>query len=162
MRTDKDINKTLTQEPLFTQVTVVEELQFGVGFETLPEDLYSLGYTCLLTPASTEHQLIGPLKDSVLASFHGMCALNHWQLEFIAVEPTYVQWAVYVQSAIPMERIMQIARKETSRALFSELTNDAELGRDFWAFGHLVVVGIHPHLPKTIEHFLKLIRRQVV
>ena len=151
----------LTQT-LFPFGVIEEETTPEVKLEPLGDDAYQLSFTCVLIPRMPAHKLSGDIKNNLINWMGNLCLSFGWRGEFIIVEEEYLQWCVYVSPATPPWKIVNTAREHTSRLIFENYPRfkRQNLGKDFWATGHLVVTGMLPLAPQIVQDFINLVRRQ--
>jgi REP element-mobilizing transposase RayT len=158
-------NDLKTNEP-FSLVQTKEEdrydLDQGVTLEPMRSDSYDLSYTCLLIPRFPSHQLKGDLVDFLSQWLQQICLSYGWRLEFTTINPDYFQWGFHVNVSVTPARFIHTIRSETSKFILSNFGRIAKdnLSNDFWAPGHLVVLGIRPHPDEMIVQYIRLTRRQ--
>lgn len=127
----------------------------GVTFETIQRDGYNLTYTCFLLPSDPVCELTGDLPDQLAEWLQEICLLNNWKLEFVSINPQYLQWVVSVSPAVATGQIMQQVRTQTTQRITTSL------GVDFWAPGYLTLQGAHLHAGPLIEHYMQLMRKSL-
>ena len=133
-----------------------------VKLEPIHSESYDLSYTCLLIPRFPSHQLRGDLADYLSQWLQQICISYGWRLEFTTVNPDYFQWGLKVNASITPHQFIHTIRSETSKFILSNFGRIAKenLSNDFWAPGHLVVLGIRPHPNEMIAQYIQLMRRQ--
>ena len=133
-----------------------------VILEPIHSESYDLSYTCLLIPRFPAHQLKGDLVEYLSQWLQQICISYGWRLEFTTVNPEYFQWGVRVNASAAPSQFMHTIRNETSKFILSNFGRIAQenLSNDFWAPGHLVVLGIRPHPNEMIVQYIRLMRRQ--
>lgn len=133
-----------------------------VILEPIQSESYDLSYTCLLIPRFPSHQLKGDLANYLSQWLQQICISYGWRLEFTTANPDYFQWGLHVNVSVPPSHFMQTIRSETSKFILSNFGRIAQenLSNDFWAPGHMVVLGILPHPYEMIEKYIRLTRRQ--
>lgn len=165
MDSSEQVEVKTTQTFSFFQTNEnIEEtaLKEGVLLEPVYPESYDLSYTCLLIPRFPAHQLKGDLADFLPQWLQQVCISFGWRLEFINVDPEYLQWSISVLPATPPGRFMQQIRYQTSEMIlanFGRIKQDV-LSNDFWAPGYLVVLGTRPHPKEMVEQYIRLTRRQ--
>jgi REP element-mobilizing transposase RayT len=139
----------------------VSDLNDEVVFEPVKSESYELSYSCLLIPRFPSHQLKGDLANYLPQWLQQICISYGWRLEFISAEYDYFQWALRVNVSVPPIQFMQAIRYETSKFILSNFGHIAKenLSNDFWAPGHLVVLGTRPHPKEMIAQYIRLTRR---
>jgi REP element-mobilizing transposase RayT len=131
--------------------------------EPVHSESYDLSYTCLLIPRFPSHQIKGDLAHYLSQIWlQQICISYSWRLEFATANPDYLQWGMRVNASVTSTHFMQTIRSETSRLILENFGRIARenLSADFWAPGHLVVLGIRPHPYEMIEKYIRLTRRQ--
>lgn len=134
----------------------------GVLLELIHPESYDLSYTCLLIPRFPAHQLKGDLANYLPQWLQQVCISFGWRLEFVTVDPNFLQWSISVLPATPPGRFMQQIRYDTSALILSNFgrIKQENLSNDFWAPGYLVVLGTRPHPKEMVEQYIRLTRRQ--
>jgi REP element-mobilizing transposase RayT len=140
----------------------VSDSNQDVILEPIHSESYDLSYTCLLIPRFPSHQIKGDLAAYLPQWLQQICISYSWQLEFTSPQQDFFQWALRVNASVPPVQFMQAIRYETSKFILSNFGHIARenLSNDFWAPGHLVVLGIRPHPKEMIEQYIRLTRRQ--
>jgi REP element-mobilizing transposase RayT len=149
--------------PLFqTKEEGKPDLQPDVVFEMVHSECYELSFTCLLIPRFPSHQLKGDLANYLPDWLQQICVSFSWPIEFTTVDPGYFQWGLRANASTAPTHIMQTIRSETSKMVLSTFGKIARenLSDDFWAPGHLVVLGIRPHSDDMITQYIRMIRKQ--
>jgi len=139
-----------------------EDLQEnGVILEPVSPHPYELTYACLLIPRFSTHFLKGDLVKDLQGWMVQVCISFNWRLEALEIQPEYMQWLLSVPAAIPPAHFIRIIRTYTSRGLLSEYPRfkRENFSADFWAPGHLVIVGSRPHTQQMISEFIRLTRQ---
>lgn len=131
-------------------------------FEPVSDQPYNLSYACLLIPRFISHRMEGDIVEYLHMWMEQICISYSWQLEFIDVQPEHLQWILNVPAAIAPAHFMRLTRELTSNRIFVNFPKfkKQNLGKDFWAPGHLVIVGKQPHSPEMIQEFIRLTRQQ--
>lgn len=147
---------------LQTHQNITTSSNDDVLLEPVYPDSYDLSYTCLLIPRFPSHQLKGDLADYLPQWLQQICISYGWRLEFITVNPDYLQWALWVAPSTPPSHFMQQIRFDLSSMIFSNFgrVKKENLSKDFWAPGFLVVLGTRPHPEEMIRQYILLSRRQ--
>jgi len=140
----------------------VSDSNQDILLEPVYPELYSLSYTCLLIPRFPSHLLKGDLAEYLPQWLQQICLSFGWRLEFITVQPDYLQWAILVPPSTPPGRFMQQIRQDTSEMILSNFgqIRRENLSNDFWAPGYLVVLGTRPHPEEMIHQYIRFSRRQ--
>lgn len=155
--------KTNSSSPLYqTKEEDTSDSQQDVILESISSEPYDLSYTCLLLPRFPSHQIKGDLAGYLNQWLQQVCISYGWRLEFITTHPDYLQWGMRVNASITSATFMQIIRNETSKLILSNFGRIAQenLSDDFWAPGHLVVLGIRPHPTQMIDQYIRMTRRR--
>ena len=131
-------------------------------FEPVAKYPYDLSYACLLIPRFATHYLSGDLVNDLNSWLQHACISFGWRLESVNIQPAYLQWILSVPPAVPPAHIVRVIRLHTSRRIFEDFPRfkNENISGDFWAPGHLVIVGRRPHTPEMISEFIRLTRRQ--
>lgn len=134
----------------------------GILFEPVSHQPYDLSYACLLIPRFNNHYLSGDLVDFLYGWIHDACISFSWKLESVDIQAAYLQWLLSVPFAIPPAHFIRVIRQHTSRRIFEEFPRfkKENISDDFWAPGHLVIVGRRLHTPEMITEFIRLTRQQ--
>jgi REP element-mobilizing transposase RayT len=135
-----------------------EKILFGL----IDPDTTDISYTCFLIPCSPFYQLSGDLAKLIPEWLHQICAPYNWEIEFITVDPNYLQWGLRLIRSTQAGQFMQKIRHETSELILStfEHIRDNNLTNNFWASGYLVILGTRPNPKEMIEQYICLSRRQ--
>ena len=138
------------------------ELKTEVTFESVSTDPYELSYACLLIPRFSTHYLIGDLAGSLYDWMRQICISFGWRLDFLSVQPDYLQWIICVPPATSPANFMSIIRQQTSQEILDNFPRikKENRSRDFWAPGYLVIVSTSPHPAKMVKDFIRLTREQ--
>jgi REP element-mobilizing transposase RayT len=148
--------------PLFIQSTDKDGLDSSkdILLEPVQPGSYDLSYTCFLIPRIPSQQLIGDLADNLPQWLKEICTSFDWKLEFVAVNPDYFQWALWVLPTVPTGRIIQQVRSKTSELIFANFgqLKKENLSDDFWATGYLIISGIHPNAKEVVERYIRITR----
>ncbi len=140
----------------------VSESDSHVVFEQVSTNLYEISYACLLIPRFGVHYLIGDLADQLHQWMPQICISFGWRLDFLSVNPEYLQWILYVHPTTPPAHFMRIFRQHTSKLIFENFPRIKRdnLSKDFWAPGYLVIIGARPHPDEMINEYVRLTRQQ--
>lgn len=135
--------------------------QDDVILEPLSPRPYELTYACLIIPRFSTHTLEGDLVKDLQGWMVRVCVSFNWRLEALEIQPGYMQWLLSVPAAVPPVHFMRLIRVHTSRGLLTEYPRfrRENVSTDFWAPGHLVIVGSRPHSPRMISEFIRLTRQ---
>lgn len=137
-------------------------LSENVLLEVVSQDQYALSYTFFIIPELPSFELTGDLVDLLPEWLSDLCAHNGWKLEFVTVNPQYLQWALTVSTSIVVSQVVMHVRTELSKHIL-EKTNvpmDLKDSTDIWAHGYLLLHGLHKNLSEIIEQYIRLIREQ--
>ena len=153
---------TITEQRTNSDTSRRPEQKTEVTFESVSTNPYELSYACLLIPRFSTHYLIGDLADNLHNWMGQICLSFSWRLDFISVQPDYLQWIIRVPPATSPARIVSIVRHQTSKDIFENFPRFKKENRstDFWAHGYLVIVSTSPHPPKMVKEFIRLTRQQ--
>ena len=121
---------------------------------------YLLGYTFFLVPEIPFATLPDSLIELLTECLQNVSQSNGWKLEFVTVDPKYLQW-VSVQPAATTTQIVQLVRSKTTERIISFFNGktDVKSVTDFWMRGYLLLHGSYPHSSEIIERYIRLIRR---
>ena len=130
------------------------------GFETIQDESFRLSYACLIIPCFPSHLLKGDLADYLPGWLHHICHAHTWTMGFHEVMPGYLHWVLTVPASESPKHFMRVLRYKTSKMIFSYFGRIQRecLGQDFWAPGHLIAMGNHPHSEDWIENFIRSAR----
>lgn len=133
-----------------------------VKLEPLHQDLYDSSYSCLMIPRIPSHELTGDMKTALPGWIQQVSASFNWQLEFIVIEPGYLQWGIKVSPNMSPGQFMSVFRKELSSIIVTSFPKfRSEIpDPDFWAPGYLVISGLRQHPQDLIKQFVHFARRQ--
>ena len=163
---DRFEKQELKSRSAFSSFQSKEKASTDSNDDILPGPIYTeshdLSYTCLLIPWLPSHQLEGGLAECLPQWLQQICASYHWQMEFFTVNPDYFQWGLRVIRSTKTDQFMQEIRHGTSELILStfEHIRNENLTHDFWAAGHLVVLGTRPHPEEMISQYIRMTRRQ--
>ena len=154
----------LTASAQRTNIDTVHELELKteVTFESVSKDPYELSYACLLIPRFSTHYLVGDLADNLYEWMRQICISFGWRLDFLSVQPDYLQWIICVPPATSPAHIMNVVRHQTSQEILDNFPRIKKENRskDFWAPGYLMIVSTSPHPAKMVKDFIRLTRQQ--
>ena len=129
--------------------------------EAIDQNPYDLTYTCLLLPRFGTHQLSGDIVDCIQEVIEQLSVSFGWHLDFLQIDPGYLQWAVRVPPSISTTYVIQIFRTHTSVRVFADFPQlKKEQDDDFWAPGYLVFLGARSHPVEIIDRYIRQIRLQ--
>lgn len=130
-------------------------------FEQVEEHIYNLSYACLLIPRFHSHYLAGDLVEYLHVWMQEICVSYDWKLAGLDIQEEYLQWLVDVSVSESPTQIIRTIRQQTSKNIFEEFPKfkKQNVGRDFWAPGHLVVVANQLLSTKTIQDFVRITRQ---
>ena len=133
-----------------------------VTFEPVSANPYELSYACLIIPRFSTHYLVGDLADNLYSWVKEICISFGWRLDFLSVQPDYLQWIICVPPATSPANFMSIIRQQTSQEILDNFPRikKENRSRDFWAPGYLVIVSTSPHPAKMVKDFVRLTREQ--
>lgn len=130
--------------------------------ESVGQTAYELKYACLLIPRFPAHQLVGDLAGYLHQWLQQICVSYGWRLEFIEVNPAYLEYILCVNMSVSPDQFMKIIISQTSKLILSDFGRLRQeiLSNDFWANGYLVVLGEKAIQEEMIGQFIKMCRRQ--
>jgi REP element-mobilizing transposase RayT len=133
-----------------------------VEFNEVTQDPYHLSYACLMLPRFSNHLLVGDIFSYLQVWMQQICISFNWRLDFLDVQPRYLQWVLTVPMTYPPARFVRLIRDFTSSQIFSEFPrfHKENISNDFWAAGELILVGSRPHPEPMIEEFINMTRRR--
>lgn len=131
-------------------------------FEPADDNKYNLSYACLLIPRFDNHYLAGDVVEYLYSWMQQICISYGWKLDCINIQSDYMQWVASVAVTIAPAQIIRAVRQHTSEYIFNDFPKykKQNVGNDFWASAHLVVVGKQLHTLKIIRDFISLTRQQ--
>jgi REP element-mobilizing transposase RayT len=126
------------------------------------DDKYDLSFACLLIPRFETHLLVGDVVESLHEWMQTICISYGWKLKLLNIQPAYMQWVTSVAVTVAPAQIVRITRMQTSRTIFEDYPRfrRLNLGNDFWAPSHLVIVGNQLHSEKIVREYITLTRQQ--
>lgn len=132
------------------------------AFEPVIDASYSLSYVCLLIPRFQSHMLSGDLVQYLYIWMQQISVSYGWKLEFVDVQPQYMQWLITVPVTTPPSQIMRLVRQHTSQKIFEDFPRfkNQNLAKDFWAPGYLMLVGKQLPSSKMIKEFIQTTRQK--
>jgi len=138
------------------------EINSEVAFEPVSRNPYELSYACLLIPRFSTHYLIGDLADNLYDWMKQICVSFGWRLDYLSVQPNYLQWILRVLPTTSPAYFMSVTRRQTSQEILENFPRVKKENRskDFWAPGYLVIVSTSPHPSKMIKDYIQLTRQQ--
>jgi len=133
-----------------------------VLLELVNSDEYVLGHTFFLVPEVPFNKLPDDLVNLLTECLKNECRSNGWKLEFVTVDPKYLQWAVSVQPTVTTMQIVQQVRLKTTEHINSYFDGkiDGINPADFWMRGYLLLHGLHPHSSDIVERYIRLACRE--
>jgi len=142
--------------------SIVNQETGSAAFEPISDGLYDLSYACLLIPCFHEHHLTGDLVGNLYVWMRNITISYCWRLEYINIQPEYMQWMVDVPVSVSPAQIIKTVRQRTSMKIFQDFPKfkNLNIGKDFWAQTHLVIVGRQLPTENMIREFLRLTRQQ--
>jgi REP element-mobilizing transposase RayT len=134
----------------------------NVTLEPIKRHDYDLSYACLLIPRANEHFLSDKVDAFLQKTMREICQFFGWRLDYVQVQPQYLQWVISAPAATPPSRCIHTIREQTSKGVLGKFREfrDKSPHQDFWAPGYLVLVGSSPHPREVIEEFIRLTRLQ--
>ena len=153
-------NSEESASPTSRSVTSDEQIYF----EPLFADPYELSYTCLMIPRFSSHYLMGDLSDNLRSWMLNICISFGWKLDFLIVKSDYLEWAIHIPPTTSPAYCIQMVRQHLSSNIFSEHPRfkKENVSGDFWATGHIILVGSRPLPDDIIQRFIQTTRRQQV
>jgi REP element-mobilizing transposase RayT len=141
---------------------IFKETRGNVRLEPVAKRDYDLSYACLLIPRASEHFLGPEVQEFLDTTLKQICKFFGWRLDFIQVQPEYLQWVVSAPAATTPSRCIHTIREQTSKGILEKFSQfrDSKPSQDFWAPGYLVLVGTEPHSKEIIKEFIMLTRLQ--
>ena len=133
-----------------------------VIFEPSTQALYNLDYACLLIPRVPTHVLAGDLAVRLGEWIPQISIAFAWRLEFLSVQPEYLQWIVNVPPTTSPGYLMRIVRQHMSERIFADfprLKAENPSG-DFWAPGYVLMGGAQPHPAQLVKDFIQQTRKR--
>lgn len=132
-----------------------------VLLELVNSDEYGMGYTFFLVPEVPFTILPDGLTKLLTGCLQNVCQSNGWKLDFVIVDPSYLQWAVTVQPAVTTMKIVQQVRSKTTEHIISFFDGKINVKNEegFWMRGYLLLHGLCPNSSDIIERYIRLVRR---
>ncbi len=145
-----------------TQPNPPSDFSRHVIFEPDSQVLYNLDYACLLIPRLPSHFLKGDLAERLREWVPTLCVAFAWRLEYLSVNPEYLQWIVNVPPTSAPGYIIRIVRQHISEKIFNEFprVKDENPSGEFWAPGYVLMGGNHPHPAQLVKDFIQQTRLQ--
>ena len=133
-----------------------------VLFEPVFDSPYNLSYACLLIPRFHNHYLVGDLAECLHIWMQQICISYDWRLDYIYLQPEYMQWLIDAPVSTSPVQIIRAIRQQTSKNIFEDFPKykKQNVGKDFWAPAHLVIVGKQLHSAQIVQEFILLTRQQ--
>jgi REP element-mobilizing transposase RayT len=133
-----------------------------VVLERVTADPYEISYACLLIPRFQDHRLQGDVEEDLRELMKDICLETGWTLDYLAIQPEYLQWIVRARGSTSAYGIMQVFRRRTSRAILEDFPLLTQRGpmHDFWAPGCVMIPHEEPHPLARVREFINLTRRQ--
>jgi REP element-mobilizing transposase RayT len=133
-----------------------------VLFEEIHPEVNSLSYTFFLIPETPLFQLTGDLVELLPKWLKEICAINGWSLEFVTVDPNYLQWALSIPIVVATLQVINQVRSKLTEHILDTNKGKVEFNNsiDIWAHGYLLLNGINPHAIEVIDRYIRLIRVQ--
>ena len=132
-----------------------------IDFSTQRKSMNQFAYTCVLIPQLSSYNLSIQIAKCLREWVPGITQAFGWELERMAVQPTYLQWTIWVGPEVSQGNMVRQIRQRTSQRifdLFPELKKLSQTG-NFWAPGYLVVSGSQPPAPEFVDDFIQKTRR---
>ena len=140
---------------------VLPDANEDILLEEINQNPYDLTYTCLLIPQCDSHHLSGDIADCIQEVIEQVSVSFGWNLDFLQVDPRYLQWVVRVSPSISTTYVIQVFRSQTSLRVFTDFPQLKEdQDDDFWAPGYLVFLGAQSHPIEIIDRYICQIRQQ--
>jgi REP element-mobilizing transposase RayT len=120
-------------------------------------DLFSISYSCLLTPRFETHPMRGGLAEALHRKMEQICTSYGWELRFVEVQADCLHWVVMVPPTETVADHIQRVRQMTSVCVFEEYPEYARenLSQDFWAPGYSLLTGSLWHTPAQIQAYAR-------
>lgn len=133
-----------------------------VLLEVVSQDQYALSYTFFIIPELPSFELTGELVEALPRWLNEICGTKGWKLEFVTVDPNYLQWALTVSTSVLTSQIVIQVRTELTKLILDTLneTMDLKDSTDLWAPGYLLLHGLHQNPIGIIEQYTRLVREQ--
>ena len=133
-----------------------------VLLEVVNQDRYSLSYTIFIIPQLSSFEVTGELIEALPKWLDEIFTKNGWKLEFVMVNPQYLQWALTVSTTVVASQVVIQVRNELSKLILATIDEPIDLkdSTDIWAHGYLLLHGIHQDPSGIIEQYIRLIREQ--
>jgi len=133
-----------------------------VVFEEVHPEVILLSYTFFLIPEVPSFELTGELAELLPDWLKEICVSNGWKLDFVTVDPKYLQWALSVPTVVATLQVIKQVRSKLTEHILDTVNEAIELKdpTDLWAHGYLLLHGLHPHSNEVIEQYVRLIREQ--
>jgi hypothetical protein len=138
------------------------ESEKQIILEPIYPDPYVLSYTCLLIPKFGSHYLMGDLADNLQIWMKQICISFGWKLDFLMTKPAYLEWAMQIAPSTSPAYCIQTVRQQVSAHIIEEHPRFSRenVSNDFWAPGHIIIVGSRPLPEDLIERFIQTTRQQ--
>jgi len=156
------IRKTPDQAAEGDSVDLPQEPDRRIIYETDSQSIYNLSYACLVIPRFPSHYLIGDLAVRLSEWVPHLSIAYGWRLEFISVNPDFLQWIVNVPPTTAPGYLMRILRQHTSEKIFAEFPRirNENPSNDFWAPGYVLIGGSNPHPEQLVRDFIQQTRQR--
>jgi REP element-mobilizing transposase RayT len=153
---------SLVQQEKAEPDITVENHEDGIVLEPVLQQPYIISYVCLLIPRFENHDIAGDMVEYLHGWMSAIAISYTWKLEWIEIQKGHLQWLLSVPVAVPPAHFFRIIRQNTSGRIFEEFPRfrQENVGKDFWAPGHMLIVGKRPHAPEMISEFVRLTRLQ--
>ena len=103
----------------------------NVHLEPVSRRDFDLSYACLLIPRANDHYLTDKVDGFLQATMRQICQFFGWRLDYVQVQPEYLQWVISATAATPPSRSIHTIREQTSKGVlgkFRQLGQDAPPG----------------------------------
>ncbi len=117
-------------------------------------------YVILMIPHMPSDRLVGVIASSLVEWMHQISLIHNWRFENLSIQPEYILWTTWVDSAKEIEKQVRVFRHYTSIRLSSFFPDMAlaERGPDFWSATHLQISGGVVPEQRIIYSFIERIR----
>ncbi|OQY37393.1 MAG: hypothetical protein DRI56_00020 [Chloroflexota bacterium] len=128
----------------------------------ISQGLHNLTYLYILIPRLPQHQLTGDIVSYLEKWMKRLCISFGWRLDYLLINPGYMQWEVAVSPKTPPYHLVKQLRQHTSRLIFEHFPNLAaeNPSGEFWAQSHVIFSG-KTVLPEFfIDDFIQKTRQE--
>ncbi|HSG41724.1 MAG TPA: transposase [Anaerolineales bacterium] len=157
---NKDNGENNKQQPIPEHPENDDGSEEEILLEVIGQDQYALSYTFFIIPELTSFELTGELIETLPKWLKEISEKNGWKLEFVTVNPQYLQWAITVSTSVITSQVVIQTRNELSKLILATITMDLNNSTDIWAPGYLLLHGMHQDVSGIIEQYIRLIREQ--